>query len=146
MCGHTFKVLLSHLKLKHKLGAQEAKRLAGEKRLVKLGTSQKTSPVPCPHPGCCKMVVRVDRHLVNMHGMDKTDPDYIRMNEEVKGKRRQASMKKAAKKLSKPKPKRIEDLPWEEELEDTDVSLGSEEEEEDPLEVDSSSEGDTEEF
>ncbi|CAB3986999.1 Neurofilament medium polypeptide [Paramuricea clavata] len=129
ICGRSFKVLLSHLKVKHKLGAQEAKRLSGQKRLVQLGTTQKTPPVPCPQPGCRNVVVRVDRHLVRVHGMEKTDTEYIRMNNEAKAKRHSAASKKAAKLLKRKSPMKMDDLPLKGEAEDTEVSLSSSEEE-----------------
>ncbi|CAB4015463.1 Hypothetical predicted protein, partial [Paramuricea clavata] len=121
ICGRSFKVLLSHLKVNHKLGAQEAKRLSGQKRLVQLGTTQKTRPVPCPHPGCRNVVVRVDRHLVRVHGMEKTDTEYIRMNNETKAKRHSVASKKAAKLLNRKSPMKMEDLPLKGETKDIEV-------------------------
>lgn len=42
-----------------------------------LGVVQRQKPIECPFPGCTKKVVRVDRHLINVHKIDTSDERYI---------------------------------------------------------------------
>ena len=69
-------MLTSHLVHKHKINREEARKLAGRRRLVKEGVVQQRPKVRCPYPGCEKKICRIDIHLRNVHKMDVNDEDY----------------------------------------------------------------------
>jgi hypothetical protein len=62
---------------------RESIQISGRHRAVKEGVDQKRKPLLCPVPGCDKMVARIDLHLRRKHHINKEDPEYRRLAENI---------------------------------------------------------------
>ncbi len=78
-CGNKFRYLTKHLRTYHGMSDDESKIISRQNRAVRVGVTQAQKPVNCPVPGCKSVICRVDKHLRQVHRLNKRDPEYERL-------------------------------------------------------------------
>ena len=78
-CGKKFRYMMQHLRTYHGMSDDEAKTISRQNRAVRVGVTQAQKPVNCPVPGCKSVICRVDKHLRQVHRLNKRDPEYERL-------------------------------------------------------------------